>query len=489
MGSGGEPFNSLSVFFKNWPNNSSTHAIQLLYDPKYVKESYKFSKLFPEFIAEYNNKDEEISVFVFDDGKGNPTEQFSIEKRKRYYENISELPHPITLQVGNSSAQRIGFSVEPFAARSAIAEVNVSAGPSIKDADRLAVVRHEISRASRINDTSLIFEHELTSNRRHSYLALLDSSFKDTGFIRITNAGDDFRQTAQQRVEIELNIDPVSFEIPPCIKSGNPANFKLNGASAADVSNFRLEASAGRFDGLTYHPPSSEQEVTFHVVIESPITRATSGIAPVKRPDRKVELGKQNIRKNLCSIKMSINNSKNESAIAIQDFDREFTEFKADKNSFLYVRRDEMIAKTKGKWSPPLSGPMVSMIFNQMPMGSGALRGLLANVPGGRGTSVMGFFSTIPAMTTETFTREMIVRMLGDEQMKPTLVTCPDGAGECEQYSGRSQNHSVTAIYNTQNQLVGLQIDRERMTFEYNVPTEDIPPGWGTLSSGSRPNS
>lgn len=489
IGGGVEPFKNLAPFFQNWFPTGDTYYMRGLYDSKFVPEHAKFSKIFPEFIAKYNNMEEMIPTVYKDeyDSSGNIIRSPAVSAR-RYYSPIHVGNLPI-LQVGSKYNHTLKFEVEPFSAHAVLPNIKISDDPSIKEVDRLAVVRHEISKAPRINDTSLIFEHELTSDRRHSYLALLDSSFKDTGFMRITNAGDDFRKTSEQEVELDLNIDPVSFEIPPCIKSGSPANFKLNGASAADVSNFRLEASAGRFDGLTYHPPSSEQEVTFHVVIESPITRAKIGIAPVKQPDRKVELGKQKLRKNACSIKMSINNSKNESAIAIQDFDREFTEFQADKNSFLYVRRDEMIAKTKGKWSPPLSGPMVSMIFNQMPMGSGALRGLLANVPGGRGTSAMGFFSTIPAMTTETFTREMIVRMLGDEQMKPTLVTCPDGAGECEQYSGRSQNHSVTAIYNTQNQLVGLQIDRERMTFEYNVPTEDIPPGWGTLSPGSRPNS
>ena len=149
-----------------------------------------------------------------------------------------------------------------------------------------------------------------------------------------------------------------------------------------------------------------------------------------------------------------------------------------------------MIAKSKGKWSPPLSGELVNMMLKQMPIGSGAMGSLLSNLPGGRGGGVLGSFAEVPFLTTELFSRKNIGRLLGDEQMKPELITCPDGSGECEQYAGTIQNHSVKTIYDKQNQLINLELDREKMTFEYNVPTEDIPPGWDvTYTDDRRPSS
>ena len=344
IGGKGEPFKNLAPIFNNWTPKTESDSYRMggLYDSNFVPEHAKFSKIFPEFIAKYNNIEETITY---------ENEAGVVEKTiKRYYNKIDNKDlGPI--EVGKKYSENVKVTVNEFSA------MPVTLSPShitfgrrdgqLKAVDLLAVVNHEISKAPDIDQLSLIFEHKATPDRRHSYLTLLEPSYffgergaNDTGLLRVVNAGKNPSDTRKQEgVEIDLNIDSVAIGIPQCITIGKQSLFKLTGANASEVTNFRLEASAGRFgsgnDRLVYHPPASPQEVTFHLVIESPITRATIGIAPVSRGEKKIELGKQNIGKNLCSIRMNIYNSKNQYGSLTQDFDRQFTEMKADKNSAL----------------------------------------------------------------------------------------------------------------------------------------------------------
>jgi hypothetical protein len=103
--------------------------------------------------------------------------------------------------------------------------------------------------------------------------------------------------------------------------------------------------------------------------------------------------------------------------------------------------------------------------------------------PGG---GFFGHMATTPATVTETFKRETVATLLGDPNMRASLVACPEGSGQCEKFAGTSQGHALSATYNTQGQLIALRMDEANMTFEYNAKTDDIPPSWDTGPVPSR---
>lgn len=491
-----ESFDYLKDFFDNWPDHQrsvSLHPMAMLYEPTWIREDLKFPKVFPEFVARYNNPTEEIEKGV-----------------RRFYESVEEIDLP-AIQVGTPFSHRPAIAeAKSFAAAPVILSVkDIQADQDIKEVDRLAAVTHEIVGAPAIDHLSLVFEHEATTNKRHAHLTLLDPGyFKDTGFLRITNAGDTPAATQDQKPELALRIDPVSFVIPTCIREGEPTTFRMMGASASEIRNFRLEASAGRFDGLIYHPPKAGQKVDFRVVIESPITRASRGIAPVRRPEIKVDLGTQTISDDSCYIRFTLDVPGKPRVVATQDIGRQFTEYMMPNGSSVYARAGAIRAKSNGQWSEELtteflgqvldnilpmlggssgqfgsllgnmlgsnSNPVLGMMLNQIPLGGlgEMLRG--AGVEGG----IFGLYAGLPTVISTIFGQETVPGLLGDERMKPTVVACPDGSGECEQYAGMAQNHAVTTIYNTQGAVVFLGLDQQRLAFEYGIPTEDIPPSW-----------
>lgn len=491
-----EPFDYLGQFFDHWPDEQqsvSLHPMAMLYEPQWIREDLKFPKAFPEFVARYNNPTEEI-----DKGVG------------RFYDAVDTIELP-TIRVGTSYSDKPEVAeTKAFAAGPVILRVKgIDADQAVKRVDRLAGVTHEIIGAPALDDLSLVFEHEVASNRRHSYLTLLDPGyFKDTGFLRITNAGDTPTATQDQKPELELRIDPVAFVIPTCIRQGEPTTFRMTGASASEIRNFRLKASAGSFEGLTYHPPEATREVEFRVVIESPITRASSGIAPTRQPDIEVVLGTRKISDESCYIRLILDVPGKPRVVATQDLGRGFTEYTMPNGSSLYARPASIRAKSQGRWSEELSteflGQMLDRILPMMGGSSGQFGNLLGNLFGANSNPILGMmlndiplgnlgevlrdpntqggifglYAGLPLTVVTIFGKETVPGLLGDERMRPGLVACPGGSGECEQYAGMAQNHALTATYNTQGDLVFLGLDGQDLAFEYGVPTDDIPPSW-----------
>lgn len=416
---------------------------QMLYEPTWIREDLKFPKVFPAFVARYNNPTEEIEAGV-----------------GRFYEAVEEIGLT-TIQVGTPFSEKPAIAqAKSFSARPVILKVgSIQAEQDVKKVDRLAAVTHEIVSAPAIDHLSLVFEHEATTNRRHSHLALLDPGyFKDTGFLRITNAGDTIAVTRDQKPELELRIDPVSFPIPSCIRD--------------------------------------------------PITRASRGIAPVRRPEIKVDLGTQTISDDSCYIRFSLDGSGNPRVVATQDIGRGFTEYTMPDGASLYARAGAIRANVEGKWSEELTTEFFGQMLDKiLPMLGGSSRqfgGLLGNMLGSSGNPVLGImlnqiplgglgemlrgtgveggifglYAGLPTIIATIFRQETVAGLLGDERMRPTVVACPDGSGECEQYAGMAQNYAITTIYNTQGALLFLGLDQQELAFEYGIPTEDIPPSW-----------
>ena len=485
----------LSALFEKWPAegpSQTMHPMQLLYGDytndlgevvRVLDSSVSFPKIFPKFIAQYNNIFEKLSGV---DEKGNP------EIVGRYYNAIKAIPSQ-TITVGSELFAPFKLTVHPFAAEGAmLSPKTIKASPSTKDTDRLAIVTIKVEGADvNVGDISLVHEHVVADNRERSYLTYLDSGYlQDFGFVRVTNAGASPAATQEQVVDLSLRVSPVAFALPSCITTKGTTSFP----SLGPVSNYRYQASAGRFDGATYQPPSSPQTVKFSLVLESPITRATSGIAPVKRADKIIDLGDAQISNSACSVRMYIQERKeNTTTVATQDTERGFTEYRSPDGQYLYARRDQIIAKTRRGWSDPIPASMFAGMWRNLPMrGLEWLEPVFKSAPGG---SILAHFSSTPTWALERFDRAEVSKLVDGSQFRKSAVPCPEGTGQCEQLSGVTQGRNMKAIYNLGGQLVWLEFDEVKLTFEYGVSTDDIPPGWGPRPSRpqrpakSRPNS
>lgn len=430
----------------------------------------RFDRAFPAWVAKYNH---EVGVLS---GNGD------IPDVGYYYRHVNRIMDARPATVGESYELTRAVQIEPFAAATFLVNALPVIGASrVPDKDRLVVVEHRVVAADRPSDIQLVFEHVVARHQKHRYLVRADESL-DAGFVRLTNAGVSPAATAAQTARLTLSLSPVQIELPKCIESGRSAPLRVTRGSLDEVGNFRIEASAGRMDGLTFHAPAGRRTVRFHAVIDSVITRSANKLSPTRRPAVRVELGETEVGGE-CMIRVR----HNKGMVITYTPDGDYSQYQARGNLIFFRPGGELDVWSPGSgWADPivssimrpiLGGASAGQIIGQL---GGSLPPALDIFNAGRadGGAVLGH---MPLLLTEKFSFQAMTSLTTDDGTvaKPEDTQCPiPGTSGCVRLVQKLQGEPIITAFDAQRRLTGLAVGEHMFVIDYGSFEIRRPPGW-----------
>lgn len=264
----------------NNPASLTGKNMTQFYDRGFVKNA-SFEIFFPEYVARFNNVERDIAqkertgnYFYYGDIDG------GIEGR--YVVDIPDISIPFQTEFAGKAA--------PFAAHPVLLSLKALPAGGSKPPDNIFLAEVEITKSNDPDSLTLVREHRLAVKKHRDFI-LIDGNAppKELGFFRVVHTpAPDAADPAQ--FSLEVRTRPVAFDPPNCFEVGEPVEIAMKGLDDAAPDNWRLNVDNGKAEGLVV-TPASPGEITVEVEIDSPITRADTGIAPKPPKKTRINLG------------------------------------------------------------------------------------------------------------------------------------------------------------------------------------------------------
>lgn len=283
-------------------------GLSYLHDPAF--EPFTFDRLYPEFVARMNQPHGDLYYGQVEPQTWNAG---SIQDLQKFSTELVIPPHATD-----------PVFIETIEARDLPPEPR----------DRLVVARAAIKAPSLLvgSEINMIHEHEVTSGASHTWLMALDDT-NEGPFLRATNAAPNPESTVARHADLEATMGRVAFDLPECVAPGTTHPVSVSGTPLGGADNFRLQASAGTFNGRDFTAPDEPGEVEVRLEISSPITRGP-GISPSYRSDTSVDLGTIRVADEACMIRMNVPALSYEMTYT---FGGDYTEYRAGGAQATYV--------------------------------------------------------------------------------------------------------------------------------------------------------
>lgn len=443
------------------------HGMTYLYDGPL--SGAPFDELFPRFVAELNQpeSDRNDSQYndYYDDG-GDPSGSGKIEG----------IPWPVG-DVDAPQPREIELPVEKHAARPLLINPITAQLGEREPRDRLVVAEVEIEDAGgtvAVDDhLHLVYEHRALEGGDHRWLMRLDDE-NEGPFLRIVNAAPQPENAERRSVKFEASMDPVTVDLPPCVKKGDRAEISFAGASLDRVENFEFRASDGRVEGTTFIAPPRTGDVDIELALESQITRSQSGsIRPDRRPEKTADLGSIPVVEDACMVRMQVVGAPVQATYTAEG---DYTEYEMEGGAQrMYAREGDiaMYVASEGGWinMPPGLRKMMMGSLGELPLGGA--------VPGGSVTPAG--MHDLPRRMPEHLGWERVLSredQLMEQGGSIDPVPCPIDGEHCVAVTTTEGR----LIYDDARRLVELRVegdgDEGVIQWDYGGWDIGIPPGW-----------
>ncbi|WP_274423714.1 hypothetical protein [Chelativorans sp. YIM 93263] len=255
-----------------------------LYDDGLVG-SETFDKVFPKFVATFNNV-----------GKSSAPH----DSAYHYYTDIDR--HTVEILSTDQAYSEVFKGTSPtYAVAPMLMQLELTPQPDARARDTLMMAELEVMKGEPLDDLTLVTEHKRADERLSEKLMLNGSNAPDElGFVRVVNAPSQAQGDAKpNEFELRVSARPIEFGPPICFQAGEPSTFDTNGFDPDEGTNWRLTTDNGTVNGVTI-TPAGAGEMNVHLEIDSPITRADTGLAPVEPATTKVKLGRFDVMDEDC---------------------------------------------------------------------------------------------------------------------------------------------------------------------------------------------
>lgn len=433
-------------------------GMKLFYDSDIVQGA-TFDKVFPEYVARFNNIDEGAYE----------------ESTYHYYDKIQFETFTIPTTVEETSTELSG-KVMTYAAAPILVKLDVTPETGVEPKDTLMMVTIKFpDDADYAADTesglSLVVEHDV-SDLPGIQMAMIDGSNApdELGFLRVVNAPRQYAGKSESAIFVmELVAKPVSLAPQSCASVGQPFELTPEGFSQSDAKNWTLKTDNGTVDGLTV-TPSHAGPMKLTLEIESLVTRPDEGISRATPEKTVVDLGSFDVMPSGCMVRMHAGD-----AVITYTYVGEYTEFRAPSGEAVYFNATNLAA-WDGQWQD-IPAQMKGMVLGRMKQNTAALRFEFPDAHDEEGD----FAHQMPYIFAQRFSWPRIKHIPGDDgkPLRRKPASCPAGYGrDCTKVTFVAEGHSVPILYDAIGRPVTVGFGSVVARFEYGDFDIRRPPGW-----------
>jgi hypothetical protein len=429
------------------------YGMKLLHDRDLVG-SAMFGDMFAQYVAQFNN---------IETGAKDPNRS----SQHLYYGNIAERAVEIndpTIPV------ELTFKgeVAAFAADPVLVNLAITPAADTEPQNNIVLATVEIVDAENEPNLVLVREHRLAQERLRDVFVIDGNDAPDElGFFRVVNMPPPDEPIGSTYV-MKVNTRPLSIQPPTCFSTGVAAEFVVDGFEGEIADNWRLVADNGTVDGLSV-TPSGTGKITVILEIDSPITRAETGINQIAPKQTRIELGTFDVVADTCMVRLVMG-----PALITYVAKGSYTEFSDPAGAAMYINEKRLALWEDGGWAdlPPgaakMMRTMISRNTTKLPDNTGD-----PNVDEG------DFMSQMPKIWADRFSWRRITRRNAQGRVpKRTSVKCPDGGSNCVRVEFSMEGNSFPVTFDAQRRPRVLTMDGQDIFVEYGVWNVRRPPGF-----------
>lgn len=431
-------------------SGASTEAMKPFHDAEVIGNA-SFDKVFPGFVARFNNLD-----------------SYGGEGGYYYYKTVQREGFP-----GRGAVEYQG-SVNPYAAAALLLTLDeADASP-----DGLLLAQVEITESNSLDDLTLAVEHGL-GQTQHGMTWLIDASDPpaELGFFRIVHAPKSLTMTEDEvAFTLQARASPVDEPSMACLQTGMPQAVDFGENDITRATNWRLISDNGTVEGLEITPARAGQ-ISLALEVDSIITRQEGRFEPAQPRTTTIPLGTFPVSDNPCMIRFTLTGvGKDGALVQTFTFDGEYTEIAHRHDEAMYFSADRMMNYSDGEWIefPPqvqaMMAPMIAELSQPYPLAPGEDEVATDGPAWGRG----------PHMASKRFAWASVRDMVGPDgkPLQRTRIACPTGGTGCTTTTFAGSGRMVTLVFDAQGRPLHLDFGTGAMTFEYGNWPIRRPPGW-----------
>ena len=430
--------------------------MELLYDAGLMGDGQTFGKLFPNFVALFNNVEESDAPSV---------------SRYHYYADIRReslrIPTPQMPMADLHDA-----SVPDYAAAPILVDLEVISDPNAEPHETLMMLEIEITDGAPLDDLTLVVEHKLADEQHREKLMLIGSEpWEELGFLRIVNAPPEAQgEAAHDPFVLRLGAKPIDFGMPACFRAGEPVTLDTHNFSRDDAANWRLGSDNGTVDNVTV-TPAQAGTMTISLEVDSPITRQNGSIERVGPPaSNKIDLGTFDVVDGDCMVRLIAGGAE-----LTYSASGGYTEARVPSGEAIYFSDGDLAAWEGGRWMPipPMAKAMMMQNMGQM---SPAVGSLMSSADG----DPESFMARMPLEFSRRFSWDNLRNTRGPDGGRPqrSRTDCPKGGSGCSRTTFLMTGNPVPVIFDAQDRPVHVEFMGHAMEFDYGSWDIRRPPGW-----------